>query len=319
MQTESTNPSAHPYRFNFTDTDAWKAHLKDKGFAVVYGLVSEEDAERITEEMKECLQKFSPNLTDEKSWTVGKNYPFMLHGGMVQYMGHAKFQWECREKVAPIFAKIWECETKHLATSFDGFCYMNGKRKYRAQDPLSFVHTDQSPTRDYLWSVQGLLNLKDCAENDGGLILIPESHKHHGEVFKRLGLEGVKDDWHKFSEDQKKDAVFTNYVKICGKAGDFMMWDSRTLHCNTVPTSQNVRACVYVCQIPKIKVPEKALKKRKTAWLAKRCSGHHPGDGFSMFPAVPRYGDQEIKKIAPEISVVDEDLTELQKSLLYVE
>jgi len=319
METE-TKLSPESYRFAFSDTANWLAHLKEKGFVVVSGLISEQDSNRITEEMKECLQKFSSNLKDdEKSWTVGKNYPFMLHGGMVQYVGHAKFQWECREKVAPIFAKIWECEVKDLATSFDGFCFMNGKRKYRSQDHLSFVHTDQGPHRDYLWSVQGLVNLQDCRENDGGLVLIPGSHKAHQEVFKKIGKADLKEDWYKFSEEEKANDIFKNSVKICGKAGDFMMWDSRTLHCNTVPTSQNVRACVYVCQIPKKKVPEKSLKKRKAAWIAKRCSNHHPGDGFTMFPVVPRFADQEIKTIVPEISMQDEDLNDVQKSLLYIE
>jgi len=54
----------------------------------------------------------------------------MLHGGMVQYIGHTKWQWDLREKVAPVYAKIWEVEPTDLATSFDGFCYMDGHRKY---------------------------------------------------------------------------------------------------------------------------------------------------------------------------------------------
>lgn len=309
----------YSYRFDYKDVDAWKAHLADQGFVVVGGFISRDDSERIVEEMKSCLQKFSSKLTDdEKSWTLAKNYPFMLHGGMVQYIAHTKFQWELREKVAPVFAEVWDCKPTDLATSFDGLCYMNGNRKYRKQDPLSFVHSDQSPKKDYLWSVQGLVSLCDNRETDGGLVLIPGSHKLHQEFFKKIGKNNESADWYKFSDEEKKDPIFKDFVKVCGKAGDFMMWDSRTLHCNTVPTSQNIRACVYICQIPKSKVPKKTREKRESIWLAKRCSNHYPGDGFKAFPVVPRYGDQAIRGIIPKVSIEDDDLTELQKSLLCI-
>jgi len=314
---ESTTQS---YRFDFTDTERWLSHLTDKGFVVVSGLVTSDDSKRIVTEMKECLKKFAPNLQDdEESWTKEHNYPHMLHGGMIQYVGHAKFQWELREKVAPIFAKIWQCEAQDLATSFDGFCFMNGKRGFKEQEPLSFVHSDQSPLRDCLWSVQGLVNLNDCGEDDGGLVIIPESHKAHQQIFKKFGKEGTESDWYRFTNKEKKDPVFKNYIKICGKAGDFMMWDSRVFHCNTVPTTQNIRACVYICQVPKKMVPPEMVKIRESAWKDKRCSNHHPGDGFTIFPAVPRRASNSIKDIAPTVSVNEEDLTPLQKSLLYVE
>jgi len=314
---KSTNHDS--YRFDFKDTESWLSHLQDKGFVVVSGVISPEDSQRVIQEMKECLQKFSPNLTDEKSFADSKNYPFMLHGGMVQYVGHSKFQWEMREKVAPIFAKVWDCEVTDLASSFDGFCFMDGRRDYRPQLPLSFVHSDQSPKRDYLWSVQGLVNLNDCGEKDGGLVLIPESHKIHQEIFRKFNRQHIEMDWYKFSTEEKKDPVFKNYIKICGKAGDFMMWDSRTFHCNTVPTTLNVRACVYVCEVPKSMVPVDVIKKRATAWMGRRCSSHQPGDGFRSFPVVPDFADSSIAEIAPQVAIGDDELTELQKSLLHTE
>ena len=308
-------PKPTTYRFDFKDTEAWTSHLNEKGFVVVGGVISEEDCQRIVGEMKECLKKLSPLLNDESSWTSDKNYPSMLHGGMVKYVGHAKFQWELREKTAPVFAKIWNCKETDLVSSFDGFCFMNGKTKFKPQDPLSFVHSDQSPQRDFLWSVQSLVNLCDNGEEDGGLVIVPETHKIHREFFNKIGKENIKTDWYKFSEEEKKDPVFQNYVKVSGKAGDIMLCDSRTFHCNTVPTSQNVRACVYVCQIPKDKVSEEVKKKRGMAWMARQSSNHHPGDGFS----VSKFEDNLAKEIAPIVSIGDDELSELQKCLLYVE
>jgi len=66
----------------------------------------------------------------------------MHHGGMVQYIGHTKSQWKLRENVAPLFAKVWECEPEDLSTSFDGFCYMDGRRGYQKQELCSFIHCD---------------------------------------------------------------------------------------------------------------------------------------------------------------------------------
>ena len=261
-----------PYRFEMANSQAWLNHLQERGFVVVGGIASEDDCKRIVTEMRDCLQKFSPALQDDKSWTLAKNYPFMLHGGMVQYVAHTKFQWELREKAAPVFAQIWNCDVKDLACSFDGFCYMDGRRKYRTQHPLSFVHCDQSPKRDYLWSVQGVLNLCNNGETNGGLILIPETHKTHQEIFKSFGRESIDKDWYKFTDEEKQSEIFSKYIKVCGKAGDLMLWDSRVLHCNTVPKTANLRACTYICQVPKSKVPEKVLKKRATAWPARRCT-----------------------------------------------
>ena len=36
-----------------------------------------------------------------------ENYPPLLHGGMIQYIGHSKPQWELRSRCRHIFQKIW--------------------------------------------------------------------------------------------------------------------------------------------------------------------------------------------------------------------
>ena len=303
------------YRFDFQETEAWLKHLHEKGFVVVGNVVNQEDCLRIIEEMKECLQKMSPLLTDEKSWTVKENYPFLLHGGMIKYVGHSKFQWELREKAAPLFAKIWNCKETDLVASFDGFCFMNGKLGFEPSDPLGFAHSDQSPKRDFLWSVQGFVNLCDNDEKDGGLVIIPETHRMHQEFFKKIGKSDVQSDWYKFSKEEKQDPVFSTFIKVNGKAGDMMLWDSRTFHCNTVPTSQNLRAVVYVCELPKDRVPEEAKKKRGMAWMERKPSNHHPGDGF----VIPKYDDKAQGEMAINVAIKDDELTELQKSLLYVD
>jgi hypothetical protein len=34
---------------------------------------------------------------------LSKNYPPVLHGGMIQYIGHSRPQWELRKKAIPLF------------------------------------------------------------------------------------------------------------------------------------------------------------------------------------------------------------------------
>jgi len=186
--------------------------------------------------MREVLCQFSPKLKidDEETWIKTENYSFLLHGGMVQYVGHSKFQWDLREELTDVFSKVWDCQPTELATSFDGFCYMDGRRGFPPSSIIEITHSDQSPLRNYIWSVQELLNLNDCGENDGGLVIIPGTHKLHQEFFKKSKADHP-DDQYKFKPDEKKDHIFQTAIKVCGKAGDFMMWDSRTFHCKQNP------------------------------------------------------------------------------------
>ena len=77
----------------------------------------------------EFLAQGKLNRNDVKTQILGKDYPPVLHGGMIQYVGHSKPQWELRALAKQIFAKIWK--TNDLARSFDGFCFMNGHRNYQ--------------------------------------------------------------------------------------------------------------------------------------------------------------------------------------------
>jgi hypothetical protein len=79
----------------------------------------------------ETLSEGKLDRNDIKTQSQAKNYPLVLHGGMIQYVGHSKSQWELRTICKPIFETLWE--VSDLKSSFDGFCFMNGRRKYRAR------------------------------------------------------------------------------------------------------------------------------------------------------------------------------------------
>jgi len=306
----------------------WKKYLEENGYVVVSSVISKQECEFYVKEMWKSLEILSEgkvSASDKSTWEKAKNYPYMLHGGMVQYIGHSQFQWDLREKCSEVFAKVWNVEKKDLASSFDGFCLMNGTRNYQKKPWNSFLHTDQSPNRNKLWSYQGFINLEDCDDESGGFICVPKSHLIHRKFFEEnfdLNDKKLSGDWYLFTDEDKTkhQSILGQVIKLNCKAGDYILWDSRTFHCNTVPTKVCLRACVYICMIPKKNVPDDVKEKRKKAWDEKRCTSHHPGDGLKLFPKAPRFGNTP-EKYKELIKLVQKSvkLNDLQKSLLCID
>ena len=102
-------------------------------------------------------------------------------------------------------------------------------------------------------------------------------------------MENQKNNWYKFTDEDKKEECFSNCMKVNSKAGDFILFDSRTFHCNTIPTKEVLRVCTYICMLPSDHVPEKSQTMREQAVKNKRVSNHHPGNGLKIFQAQPQY------------------------------
>ena len=146
----------------------------------------------------EKLARGRLDRNDVSTQILGKNYPSVLHGGMIQYLAHSRPQWELRKLCKPLFQRLWGVES--VKTSIDGFCFMNGRRNYKKMENNSFLHTDQSPTKDYLWSYQGVMTLTDSDANGGGFVCVPKTHKIHKEYFHKKGKGGHKENWYLFTE-----------------------------------------------------------------------------------------------------------------------
>jgi len=152
-----------------------------------------------------------------------------------------------------------------------------------------------------LW--QGLLNLYPCTSTTGGTVVVLKSHQ---DTFKRI----FRDDYRKKARRQKHFVMLnrpTDFDKYCKDAvqlrldpGDFLVWDSRVIHCNqgmnescldshsltkvaskadmSVFESNNLlsRLVAYICMAPKYKLENKpnVIKTRKMAVL-KGLTGPH--------------------------------------------
>jgi hypothetical protein len=304
------------YTFDLTDLSHWKSCLAEQGFTVLRGVVPAKTCEARIGEMRALLMRLSKGkLTDkESSWKVAGNYPFLLHGGMAQYLGHSQLQWQSRDELRVVFEQYWE--TDELKTSFDGLCYMDGRRNYEPRSMTSFLHSDQSPHKQGVWSIQGFLNLGESGDGAGGLVVLPKSHLLHRDYFEsRRLLSVLKPDnhWYKFSEQEKTDPLFQGAIVVETGPGDVALWDSRTFHCNTVPMRPSARAVVYVCMLPTSQVAPHIQRKRQAAWKDRRCASHHPGDGFRAFPATPRFSDLDYSEV---LAVQQPTLTDAMLALI---
>jgi hypothetical protein len=147
------------------------------------------------------LAEHRVNRKDPTTQVLSKNYPPVLHGGMIQYVAHSKTQWDLRKRAKPIFERLWK--TNKLKSSFDGFCFMNGMRNYQKAPLNSFLHCDQSPTKDKIWSYQGVATLTDSGNDEGGFVVIPKSNHYHRQFFIDKGLGDYKKNWYLLSEEDK--------------------------------------------------------------------------------------------------------------------
>lgn len=126
--------------------------------------------------------------------------------------------------------------------------------------------TPTTPLYHHLFE-QGLVDLYDCDATTGGFCAIPGSmHKFlelntqpHTRDFVRIPLN------HSILETQGE--------LICHKAGDMVLWDSRTAHCNhpaierpVTSTNDLLRLAVYVCMLPYSSATPETIRNRKDAF-----------------------------------------------------
>lgn len=124
-------------------------------------------------------------------------------------------------------------------------------------------------------AVQGLLNYAPNGHKDGGLMLMKGSAKLFDEFFAQkresynhedapppemefmdLFLFSDKDvDWFK-----ERDCEL---IKVNMDPGDFVLWDSRTMHYACLPEGDQIRHVQYICMTPKRFASPEALELKK--------------------------------------------------------
>ncbi len=234
--------------------DAWR-FMDENGFCVIRDVVREDEILHATELLWKHLEHLPPPFdkirrNDVESWNVwpGRATIGMLHEHSI---GQSEFQWYLRgiPAVKDVFASLWN--TRDLLVSFDAAgvfrpWHPNYHPEWKTHS--GWFHCDQNPIRKPNRAcVQGQVNLMAANSHTGGLVVIPGAFKR----FQLLTSE-CKDPNHlpdfivipKEHEILKSfsDHSSSSFLAKCSKgvvgclvqcgAGDMILWDSRTPHCN---------------------------------------------------------------------------------------
>jgi len=124
-------------------------------------------------------------------------------------------------------------------------------------------------------AVQGLLNFAPNGPKDGGLVLMKGSSKLFDDFFAHKRESADHEDapppelkymdLFLFSEKDVKwmESQGCEMVKIDMEPGDFVLWDSRTMHYAKFPEGEQIRHVQYVCMTPRKFATPEALELKK--------------------------------------------------------
>jgi len=152
-------------------------------------------------------------------------------------IGQSDFLWNIRSnrQVKRVFAHIWN--DQNLLVSFDG-CGVFRDWRYNPTWKTNggWNHVDQNPKlKPDQCCVQGFVSLTDQSEKTGGLIVYPGTNLRFTE------LSDVTKNSYDFVKVTDTHPIM-NQGQTLGKlvhcrAGDLVLWDSRTVHCNSPATA----------------------------------------------------------------------------------
>jgi len=218
--------------------------------------------------------------------------------------------------VRKVFAELWG--TERLVVSFDGagmFRPYGLNRKWKPTKK-NWYHLDQAHQKRGLHCIQGLVTLKDATEETGSLVVVPRSHRFHNDILSRY-----KGDKSNFLSVKVNDRVLTEGDigprMVKARAGDLVLWDSRTVHCNTVPLVERnrallegkdlIRSVMYVCYTPAVWCSEETFEKRIAGVeLGETCT-HWPHEYHAKnTPSFrqrrkPQLSDEQLRLVRPDV------------------
>jgi ectoine hydroxylase-related dioxygenase (phytanoyl-CoA dioxygenase family) len=247
------DPSAEDPSIRLADLshEALRGLLNTHGYCVVKGAVPQLPGPDVpngvstvadfVNDMWEYMESGGTGMRRDRPATMlPEKMPFNRHGLLQHFgCGHTRMMWRARlhPGVLRIFETLWQ--TPRLLTSFDGFAF--SLKKFAESN--AWHHIDQGHTRRGFQCVQGSLNLQPCGPHDGGLVVYVGSHLLHDQFFDETGVV-ARGDWHKMTADEmlryyhqcprRKVCVLVfqvgSFSQVCLAPGDFVLWDSRTVH-----------------------------------------------------------------------------------------
>jgi len=249
---------------------AMQTHLVEEGFAVVRSAVEQAQLDWLRGLLWEFLEGATRMRRDDVE-TWGEPFPGPAHLGILSWagVGQSEFMWRARtaEGVMRSFEVAWGLEPgAPLLSSFDGCAVFRPPAlnpSWASQGALSWLHVDQGATKSGMSGVQGALLLYDQDIASGGLVVVPRSHTRHGDILAGLaGAFDISADFLPVSPDAPCLDGLGGASLVHARAGDLLLWDSRTVHASapasvTAPLPREYggslrlsRAAAFVCMVP---------------------------------------------------------------------
>jgi len=162
--------------------------------------------------------------------------------------------------------------------SFDGACFLLGKEKSIEKH---WIHNDTPRDSKLFFNPvlksefacpQGVLNMVENGPNDGGLVLVENSHLYFEEYMQRFPTTGYS--WKPANAEWFIEKGL-RVVKVCAGPGELMVFDGRVFHCNVASKiHSNYRLCNYVSMIPRTRCTDKELEKAIKIYENGGMTGH---------------------------------------------
>eukprot|EP01116_Phalansterium_solitarium_P004776 TRINITY_DN158_c0_g1_i2.p1 TRINITY_DN158_c0_g1~~TRINITY_DN158_c0_g1_i2.p1 ORF type:complete len:356 (+),score=38.99 TRINITY_DN158_c0_g1_i2:115-1182(+) len=257
--------AVQPNKFFPGDPNA-RAFFQENGYAVFSNVAEAHQLESAVDLFWQHLEETSNgriSRSDLATWD-DDNWPGVLEVGINSQngIGQSGFQWFCRgiPEVKRAFATIWQDD--NLLVSFDAAgAFRPAQYNPRWRTNAGWWHVDQNGRKRGLHATQGLLNIYPSGESDGGLALWPRSQKafekywDHADTISEIDYS-LLPKHHPIWQTEIQELGLSP-VKLCMEPGDFVVWDSRTIHCNT-PSHRSTterpwrldRLVSYICMTP---------------------------------------------------------------------
>ncbi|BDA49852.1 hypothetical protein COCOBI_14-4720 [Coccomyxa sp. Obi] len=274
-------------------------HLKEHGWAIVDDVLTREECEAYVEGVWDWLEGLGTgiNRSDPSTWT-GPQWVQSFKGIINSLeVAHQDFVWRVRKhpRLVQIFEMLWG--TNELLSSFDSINVTAPSAKTGTpHDTASWLHVDQAPLRRGFFCVQGIVNLVDVSGDTSGTLLVKDrTHSEHAHFFDTASSltreqqealthspAGPKD-FYVFKPEEVPHWDCFETLPLAAKAGSVFLWDSRTVHANTIPQfSEDWRHVVYACYQPRALATEKDLAAKRKAWDDYAVTTHWPAANVSI-------------------------------------
>lgn len=132
------------------------------------------------------------------------------------------------------------------------------------KDTSDFIRENNLVTENMGTVVQGLINICDNVEDDGGLIIIPGFHNHFDKWLDSLGSEMTSPDVGSYKFDAYPKAMALAQ-RVTMRAGSAVVWDQRCAHGSKDNKSDRIRVAQFFKSTPAKAMSKNQLNNRSKA------------------------------------------------------